>query len=586
MLACATQPPRQFARVLVDEFQDTDPIQAEIVFPADREGEPARHWHEQCRFGRVGLFMVGDPKQAIYRFRGADIATYRLAREAIERQFPGNVLRVASNFRSCDDILQHINRCFETPLQSQETGYVALEATRQTAEHGLPCVAKVKVDVVPDSRVDDIRDEEARIVAETCARLIGNVRVRRADRETHVLSAGDIALLAPTGTELWRYERALEEAELPFSSQAGKNFFRRQEVQDLVALVRALADPRDTIALGALLRGPLVGLTEQELLDLAEALASQSNGAVPPPRLSLRTDPASIPHPLVRETLAILRDLRLRVRSTAPALLLAEAVERLNVRAILVTRSPDQASRALANVDAMLEKARAYGVRGFRQFARDLDDDWSRRLSHDEGVVDADEHSIKIVTIHSSKGLEWPVVIPINTASGARPLGAIRASAKRRYFALGARRCRAAGLGRRDRHRNQAGIGGAPAPTLCGVHAGDGPARPAGILVERPAILGARRRFQAQSATRTEHRAFREERVQKPADAAEHAKPRAIRRRTNPKSSAPSRAYGGFAQATETPTWFPSKHRRSPRGSNRRSRSCARRRRDARHDPS
>ena len=124
----------------------------------------------------------------------------------------------------------------------------------------------------------------------------------------------------------------------------------------------------------------------------------------------------------MRETLAILRELRQRVRSVAPAMLLAEAVERLNIRAVLVARSPDQASRALANVDAMLEKARAYGVRGFRQFARDLDEDWSRRLSHDEGVVDADEHAIKIVTVHSSKGLEWPVVIPINTASGTRPL--------------------------------------------------------------------------------------------------------------------------------------------------------------------
>ena len=282
-------------------------------------------------------------------------------------------------------------------------------------------MAKVKVGVVPDSRVDDIREEEARVVAETCARLIGNVRVRRADGARHTLSAGDIALLAPIGAELWRYERALEEAELPFSSQAGKNFFRRQEVQDLVALIRALADPRDTIALGALLRGPLVGLTEQELLDLAEALADQSNGGVNTTSLSLRTDPAAISHPLVRETLTILRDLRLRIRSRSPALLLAEAVERLNVRAILVTRSPDQASRALANLDALLEKARAYGVRGFHQFARDLDDEWSRRLSQDEGVVDADEHSIKIVTIHSSKGLEWPVVIPINTASGTRP---------------------------------------------------------------------------------------------------------------------------------------------------------------------
>jgi CRISPR-associated exonuclease Cas4 len=194
---------RRFTHVLVDEFQDTDPIQAEIVFLLAGKGEPAQRWNEQA-LRPSHVFIVGDPKQAIYRFRGADIATYRLAREAIERQFPGNLLRVASNFRSCDDIVQHINRCFETPLQNQETGYVALEATRERAEHGLPCVAKVKVDVVPQSRVEDIRDVEALVVAETCTRLIGNVRVRRAGGETHALTAGDIALLAPTGTELWR----------------------------------------------------------------------------------------------------------------------------------------------------------------------------------------------------------------------------------------------------------------------------------------------------------------------------------------------------------------------------------------------
>src|SRR4029077_11474053 len=133
------------------------------------------------------------------------------------------------------------------------------------------------------------RDVEAEAVAEVCGRLIGNMPVRHGGKK-RMLSAGDIALLAPIGKDLWRYERALEEATLPFSSQAGKNFFRRQEVQDLVALVRTLADPRDTIALGALLRGPLIGVTEQELLDLAEALAAQGKGVDPPPRLSLRTD--------------------------------------------------------------------------------------------------------------------------------------------------------------------------------------------------------------------------------------------------------------------------------------------------------
>lgn len=410
---------QRFRRILVDEFQDTDPIQSEIVFLLASSNEIGGPWHER-RLLPGHLFMVGDPKQAIYRFRGADVATYRQARQAVERQFPGNVIRVTSNFRSCAEILRHVDLCFQRPLNAQEAGYVALAPTRGDPGHGLPCVAKIKVEVMPQTRVDNIRDEEARIVAETCARLIGNVAISRAG-QPGILTAGDIALLAPTSTELWRYERALEEARLPFSSQAGKNLYRRQEAQDLVALVRALADARDTVALGALLRGPLVGLTERELLDETENLPEDPAGAGPP-RLSLHTDPASIKHPVLREVLPILRHLRSRIQSTTPSLLVAEAVERLGTRAILMARSSDQASRAIANVDAILERARAYGVRGFRQFAQQLSAEWSRHAPHLEGVVDAEGQSIAIVTIHSSKGLEWPVVIPINTASGSRPL--------------------------------------------------------------------------------------------------------------------------------------------------------------------
>jgi CRISPR-associated exonuclease Cas4 len=139
--------------------------------------------------------------------------------------------------------------------------------------------ARLWIQLLPDAWVDDIRDEEARVVAECCGRLIGNVTIRHGETRPRLLSAGDIALLTPTKTELWRYERALEEAGLPFSSQAGKNLLRRQEAQDLVALVRTLVDSRDTLALGALLRGPLVGLTEQELLDIAGDLPLEREGA-------------------------------------------------------------------------------------------------------------------------------------------------------------------------------------------------------------------------------------------------------------------------------------------------------------------
>jgi CRISPR-associated exonuclease Cas4 len=407
-----------FLHILVDEFQDTDPVQAEILFLLAGSDESAGAWQERClRPGQ--LFLVGDPKQAIYRFRGADLATYLMVRNAIQAQFPDNILRVTANFRSRPRILEHINSCFAGPLAAQQAGYVALQGTRDDADHGFPCVAKVSVDLLPNTRIDTSRDEEARVVAEICSRLIGNVELKLNDGGSRRLTPGDIALLAPVSTELWRYERALEEAGLPFASQAGKNLFKRQEAQDLVALVRSIVDARDTLALGALLRGPLVGLSEQDLLTITASLP------VPPgsesARLSLNTDPTIVQNDLAREVLGILRDLRLRLRVTTPALLLAEAIERLRVRAIVAGRSVDQAARSLANVDGMLERARNYGVRGFVQFARDLDDDWSAGTGFAEGTVEADGRSIEIVTVHSSKGLEWPIVIPINRASMPRP---------------------------------------------------------------------------------------------------------------------------------------------------------------------
>ena len=407
---------QRYRHIFVDEFQDTDPIQTEILFRIATE-VGAERWQDSIL--RPGaLFMVGDPKQAIYRFRGADIGSYAQARATIERQWPDNIVQVTANFRSRPDILAHINHCFARPLSGDgQPGYVPLAPTLDGPDHDLPCAARITVDVPPDSRPAQIRDAEAEAVGDLCTRLIGNLLVRNEEGTIVPLTAGGIALLAPTGAELWRYERALELRGLPIASQAGKSLFRRQEVQDLLALARVLADAGDTLAFGALMRGPLVGLTEEELLDITAALPLHPDRAQAPPRFSLLTDLDHVAHPAARRTLAVLQDLRRRARATTPALLLAEAIERLAVRAILAAREGDRSARAAANVEALLERARPYGVRGLKKFVRDLAREWRDGAPHNEGRVDAEGDAIEIITIHSAKGLEWPVVIPINTGT-------------------------------------------------------------------------------------------------------------------------------------------------------------------------
>ncbi|MCE9658281.1 MAG: UvrD-helicase domain-containing protein [Burkholderiales bacterium] len=407
---------QRFSRILVDEFQDTDPIQAEILFRIAAVDFADRWEDSTLRSG--ALFMVADPKQAIYRFRGADIECYERARRAVRNQHAEGVLRVTSSFRSLPEILAHVNRCFETQLSAPgQPGYVPLTSTRREAPRALPCVAKRTIKLPPSPRVNDVRDAEAREVAEICARLIGNMEVVLDDGARRPLLPADIALLAPAGTQLQRYEHALDEIGLPYASQAGKSLFERQEIQDLVSLARSLADPFDTLALGALLRGPLIGLTEEELLDITAALPANADRPSLAPRLSLFTDPESVSHPLAKEALIALRALWRRSATTTPMLLLSDAIERLRVRALLAVREGERSSRALANVDVFLETARAYDVRGLQQFVRDVSRDWAQREARAEGRVESTGDAIEIVTIHSSKGLEWPVVILINTVT-------------------------------------------------------------------------------------------------------------------------------------------------------------------------
>lgn len=412
----------RYTRILVDEFQDTDPVQAEILFRVTSTDDAAPTWQKR-RLIPGRLFLVGDPKQAIYRFRAADLASYMEAYKAIERQFPGNVLHIRTSFRSRKEILDYVNRSFAEPLGKQAPGYVPLDSSLGAPEHGMPCVMKVTVRIGERSKANYIRDTEAQVVAEICAKLIGNARVRRSNNEVAPAVPGDIALLAPVGTELWRYERALEENAIPFMSQAGRNLFRRQEAQDFVALVRTLADSRDTLAFGAVLRGPLVGLTERELLDITNALGFDGTEDHPS-GLTLRTPLDQVAHPLARDALTIMHELNRRSRRSTPFLVLAEAIDRLHIRAKLAARGQDQAARALANLDLLMERARRYGVRGLKQLAIDIGTDWQGGElgpePYDEARLDADGEAINIVTVHSAKGLEWPIVIPINLGSEIR----------------------------------------------------------------------------------------------------------------------------------------------------------------------
>lgn len=409
----------RYAHVLVDEFQDTDPAQSEIFWRLCGEDvDGSGDW--STRALRPGaLFLVGDPKQAIYRFRGADVRAYVAAREAIAAQDPANVLSIATNFRSCRSILEFVNGRFETPLsiENNQPGFTALDHWHaDRGEH--PCVAALDFHGPAERDAEASKAAEAEAVAELCARLIGSHQVHdHKTGEIRLCRPGDIALLAPTGNGLWRFEEALERRGVPVATQAGKGFFWRQEIQDLIALTRVLADPRDTLALGALLRGPLVGLTDEVLLDITWSLP-RSDGQEGPGRFTLWADLDHVVDPVAKDVLARLQGLAKRGNATTPHDLLSQAVAEMRVRPTLLARHQGQAERALANVDLFLTMARPYAIRGLRAFAQAMTSAWEDDSKAGEGRPDAQEDSVSLYTMHAAKGLEWPIVLPVNTSTG------------------------------------------------------------------------------------------------------------------------------------------------------------------------
>ena len=424
----------RYPRILVDEFQDTDPLQAEIIWLLTGEGDPESPWQERAI--RPGaLFAVGDPKQAIYRFRGADVNTYLLAKEALERRDPSSILDITVNFRTREPILEYVNVHFEPMLDESrgQPGFTPLAAVRPGA--GNPCIATFDIELDRTDRnakgkliSNRVRRKEAKVLASVVRDLIGAYPVGGRKESPRPARAGDIALLAPTGTSLWIYEKTMEELGIPIVTQAGKGFFRRQEVHDLIAIARVIADSRDTLAFGALIRGPLVGLTEEEIADEIEALhlraRTADSGHGPeegsPGRLTLWTDPEAVGNGVLRRTLEVLQNLSRKARQRTPYDLMVEAVEELHVNSILKARHLRGAERALANVELVLEMARAYGSRGIGDFARALWQHWNGQDAQTEGRPDAAADSVSIITMHSAKGLEWPIVIPINSTTNPR----------------------------------------------------------------------------------------------------------------------------------------------------------------------
>jgi ATP-dependent exoDNAse (exonuclease V) beta subunit len=418
----------RFTRLFVDEFQDTDPLQAELLLLLAADDPNETDWR-RVRPVPGKLFLVGDPKQSIYRFRRADVALY----EATKRQLAASgaeILHLTTSFRAVPDIQTAVNAAFAPLMQgdspSQAT-YVPLAPFRSAAE-GQPPIVVLPVPApygdyrtIVKWRIEDSLPDATAAFVDWLVRRSGWTVTERSDASVRVpLAARHVCLLfrrlRSFGEDVTRpYVRALEARHLPHVLVGGGSFHRREEVESIRNALAAIERPRDEQSVFATLRGPLIALGDGPLLAWREHCKSLD---------PLRPPPADLPPALacVADALALLRDLHFR-RNRRP---IAETIGCLlaAARAHAGLAIWPTGEQALANVTRLMDLARRAerrGVVSFRAFVDRLADDAEHGEASEAPVVEEGTEGVRMMTVHRAKGLEFPVVILADMTARATP---------------------------------------------------------------------------------------------------------------------------------------------------------------------
>lgn len=409
----------RYRRLLLDEFQDTDPIQIEIatLLATGEEHEPESWADMPTEPGR--LFFVGDPKQSIYRFRRADIGLFLQAREA----FAPDPVQLQTSFRSTPPLLEWVSHAFGQlilAVEGSQPAYQELQAAPDVQQAAIgPTVGVLGVtahDDTPDA--ETLREREAADVARTVVKAITErwqVRDPRT-QEWRAAGLGDITILLPSRTLLPALERALQHSAVPYRAEAASLVYAMREVRDVMACLRAVADPTDQLALTCTLRSALFGCGDDDLVSYRLEHGGAWNYWAPLPE--------SLPegHP-VAEGLTFLRDLAEAAPWSSPSALIDRIVrERGLAETGYVQRRPRDLWRRLRFVT---DQARAWtdAAHGtLREYLEWAALQGSERVRVAETILpETDDDSVRIMTVHAAKGMEFPITILSGTTT--RPLG-------------------------------------------------------------------------------------------------------------------------------------------------------------------
>ncbi len=423
---------RRFTHLFVDEFQDTDPLQAELLLLLAADDPAETRWRS-VRPVPGKLFVVGDPKQSIYRFRRADVGIYESVRDQL-RGHGAACVALRSSFRAVPDIQRAVNAAFAPRMTGDtvavQASYVPLAPVR-AAQAGQPAIVALPVPRVSwwngkpkkASVTEGQPDAVAAFVDWLIRRSGWTVTDRERPCERAPIQARDVCLLfrrfdtrsfdGPTVDVTRPYVQALEARGLPHLLVGGKSFHEREEVETLRAALAAIEWPDDELSVFGTLRGALFAFGDDVLL----AYRARARHFRPFHPLEADAGGEAVPAPLleVGAALRLLRDLHLRRNQRPVAATIAALLDASRAHAIFALRPSGE--QALANVQYVGELARQYEAGGglsFRGFVERLRDEAEETRAAEAPILEEGSDGVRLMTVHKAKGLEFPVVVLVD----------------------------------------------------------------------------------------------------------------------------------------------------------------------------
>ena len=392
----------QVDALLVDEFQDTNQRQRDIV---------------EALAGENGkLFIVGDAKQSIYRFRQADVAVFRAMRESIQAK-RGLPILLDTTYRAHAELLKGMNDLLRSVMGEREDPerpyfepFAAMTAHRESSPDHIRA-PHIEFVIGRGEGADDGRQDAARGLAARLWELKDAGQITEWD---------DVALLFRSANGYRFYEDAFEEAEIPFVTVAGKGFYERAEIRDVLNMLYALSDPIDDLAMAGLLRSPAFGLMDAALYEL------RWSGDDPVHYWDVLQEDLNYLDEAERfraeRAVEIVQSLLPLVDRVPVAGLLKKLIDLTDYRAILAIGEGQGGARLWRNLDKLVEDARASGKTNVRDFLEYLETINTTGAREGEAPAEA-QGAVRLMTIHKSKGLQFPLVVLADAGRSIRNRG-------------------------------------------------------------------------------------------------------------------------------------------------------------------